>query len=573
VRLTDECDVITVEPMEQTTALALLSKKLGTSETTEDMWKLAVALDHMPLALAQAGAYIRQRGSRCSVGRYLAKLEQSENSQTRLLMSASKELRRDEEARNSIILTWQITFDHIRATRPSAANLLSRMSMYNYQGIPEYLLKAEKLITSPGLRLASGPSRIERDSDTISSLSDDEFDFDDDVLTLENFHLISTHSSNASFEMHRLVQLAARIWLHSHGTYQDYLRESIESLDEAFPGGEFEDWARSRELYPHVTSILQLEDKKFSLTRASIRYNAAWFDSSQGLWADAEASAAECYMIRATLLGVEDKETLSALILRASILTRQGKYDAAAEMCRQALEGREKVLGRGHPDTLTTLRILASVLARQGNYDAAEEASRRVLEGHEKMLGKEHPDTMTSLNNLASLLSLQGKYEAAEQAHRRVLEVRVRLLGTEHPDTLTSVADLGSILRDQGNDEAAEIMQRRSLEGFEKVLGREHPDTLTALGNLAIVLGKRGDHESAEETTRRVLEGREKVLGSMHPDTLLSVWYLADLMERLGRKADAISLYRRAEAGFTTTLGTRHPHAVQCCSSLKGLED
>ena len=107
------------------------------------MRKLSNALDHMPLALAQAGAYIKQRGSRYSVERYLAKLEKSEKSQASLLTSASKELRRDEEAQDSIILTWQISFDHIRATRPSATDLLSLMSMYNYQGIPEYLLRAQ----------------------------------------------------------------------------------------------------------------------------------------------------------------------------------------------------------------------------------------------------------------------------------------------------------------------------------------------------------------------------------------------------------------------------------------------
>jgi hypothetical protein len=104
-RLADECNVITVEPMEEATALALLEKKLGQSGVKEDMQKLAATLDHMPLALAQAGAYIKQRGLRYSVGQYLAKFEKSEKSQTSLLTSALKELRRDEEAQDSIILT------------------------------------------------------------------------------------------------------------------------------------------------------------------------------------------------------------------------------------------------------------------------------------------------------------------------------------------------------------------------------------------------------------------------------------------------------------------------------------
>ncbi|GAB7336775.1 hypothetical protein MBLNU13_g10865t1, partial [Cladosporium sp. NU13] len=239
LRLTDERDVITVRPMGKSTALALLEKKLGDSSTVEDMQKLVAALDHMPLALAQAGAYIKQRGRRYSVARYLAKLEKSEKSQTSLLTSASKELRRDEEAQDSIILTWQISFDYISALRPSAADLLSLMSMYNYQSIPEYLLKAGGGNKRPSTRLASGQDDVQRDSDASSSASDDkdfeDDEYEDDILTLENFHFISTTLSNTGFEMHRLVQLAARVWLRSHEKYREWVRKGIERLDEALP--------------------------------------------------------------------------------------------------------------------------------------------------------------------------------------------------------------------------------------------------------------------------------------------------------------------------------------------------
>ncbi|GAB7336639.1 hypothetical protein MBLNU13_g10326t2 [Cladosporium sp. NU13] len=347
-RLTDECDVITVSPMEEATALALLEKKLGNPGAMEDMQKLAAALDHMPLALAQAGAYIKQRGSRYSVGRYLAKLEKSEKSQTSLLTSAPKELRRDEEAQDSIILTWQISFDHIRATRPSAADLLSVMSMYNYQGIPEYLLRTGVSATRAGTRPASGPNIVEHDSDVSSSASDSEEDeedeFEDDILTLENFHFISTMFSNTAFEMHRLVQLAARVWLRAHGLYKEWAREGIKRLDEALPSGEHENWERCSELYPHVTSTLnlQLDDQDASLRCASIQYKAAWFDWTRGLWSKAEELVVKSSCMRDKLLGPEEDKTLSALSLYALVLGDQGRYEAAEEAHRRALEGYEK---------------------------------------------------------------------------------------------------------------------------------------------------------------------------------------------------------------------------------------
>jgi tetratricopeptide (TPR) repeat protein len=450
-RLTDEYNVITVEPMEEATALALLEKKLGQSGATEDMQKLVAALDHMPLALAQAGAYIKQRGSRCSVGRYLAKLGKSEKSQTSLLTSVSKELRRDQEAQDSIILTWQISFDYIRVTRPSAADLLSLMSMYNYQGIPEYLLKARGSDVRPGARFTSNLDGAECDDSASSNTSDDEgseaADFEDDILMLENFHFISTTFSNTAFEMHRLVQLAPRVWLRSHELYQEWARKGIERLDETLPDGEHENWERCRELYPHVTSILQLDAKENSLSRASVQYKAAWFDWKRGLWSKAEALVAESYRTRESILGQKDEKTIWALSIHALLLGRQGKYEAAEEANRQVLEVYEKVLGKEHPDTLASRSNLASVLRDQGKYEAAEEANRRVLEVREKVLGKEHPNTLISVWCLADLMERLGRKADAVLLYERAVAGLSTSLGIRHPHTLRCQDSLERVQR------------------------------------------------------------------------------------------------------------------------------
>ncbi|KAI7340589.1 hypothetical protein KC354_g17189 [Hortaea werneckii] len=450
--LTDECDVIVVSEMGEATALALLKNKLGQSDAVEDMQKLAEALDCMPLPLAQAAAYIKRRGSRYSVGHYLAQLEESEKSQTSLLSSASKELRRDEEAQNSIILTLQISFQHVRKERPSAVDLLSLMSMYNYQGIPEYLLRTRGSGTKPSARPPLGPNDARSDIDESPSASDDEdleeIEFRDDISTLENFLFISTTFSNVAFEMHPLLQLAARSWLRSHELYQEWARKAIEQLNEALPTGDYENWGRCGELYPHVqsTSGLQLDDREALLRRATIQYKAAWFDMTRGLWSNARELAASCYNMRRRTLGLEDKETLEAQNIYAEVLLAQGDHKAAEKLHQQALEGREKVLRKEHPDTLTSVNNLAKVLYAQGDNKAAEKLHQQALEGREKVLGKEHLGTLTSVNNLAVVLQDQEDYEAAEKLYRQALEGREKVLGKEHPDTLTSVENLAGVL-------------------------------------------------------------------------------------------------------------------------------
>ena len=129
------------------------------------------------------------------------------------------------------------------------------------------------------------------------------------------------------------------------------------------------------------------------------------------------------------------------------------------------------MLGVEHPSILTRVNILALALQYQGKYKAAEEMNRRALEGKEKVLGVEHPDTLTSVNNLALVLPYQGKYKAAEEINRWYEKV----LGVEHPNTLTSVYCLAYLFHTQQRYKDASILYLRASAGFSKSLGPEHP--------------------------------------------------------------------------------------------------
>jgi hypothetical protein len=141
-KLVEQHDMVDVEPMDKGEATALLKKKLGGQDGSDDdkFAELADALDFMPLAIVQAAAYISQRVPRCSVRQYLQEFRKSDREKTSLLDNEAGHLRRDWEAKNSIILTWHISFNHMRETQPSAADLLSLMSFFDRQGIPEAII-------------------------------------------------------------------------------------------------------------------------------------------------------------------------------------------------------------------------------------------------------------------------------------------------------------------------------------------------------------------------------------------------------------------------------------------------
>jgi hypothetical protein len=132
LKLVEQRDVIAVEPIDKVSAVVLFEKKLGTLGDSREVAELAAALECMPLAIVQAAAYILQRAPRSLVAKYLDEYRKTERKRTSLLNYDKGQLRRDGEAKNSILVTWQISFEHIREMRPLAADLLSLMSFFDW---------------------------------------------------------------------------------------------------------------------------------------------------------------------------------------------------------------------------------------------------------------------------------------------------------------------------------------------------------------------------------------------------------------------------------------------------------
>jgi hypothetical protein len=137
-------DILIVEQMDECHALALLKAKLEDDRNLEGAVELVQSLDYMPLAISQAAAYINQRASRYTILSYLNDFHQSDKGRAKLLEKDIGDVRRDGTKSNSIMATWQISYEHICEERPSAGRLLSLMSFFDGQGIPDFLLQGQE---------------------------------------------------------------------------------------------------------------------------------------------------------------------------------------------------------------------------------------------------------------------------------------------------------------------------------------------------------------------------------------------------------------------------------------------
>jgi tetratricopeptide (TPR) repeat protein len=516
-------NIIAVEPMSTDDAVTLLQTHIKVDQSSKNTARALVeALECIPLAIAQAGAYISHRSPRITVSIYLELFRQSKSNQEKLMnYKGNEDIRRDKSIRDPVITTWQISFDQICRTTPVATDLLSLMSMFDRQGIPEDLI-------NQGM---------------------DQLDFEDAIASLTSFSLIRAEIGEQSFEMHQLVQLSIRQWLKQHGQFYKWVQQGQQVMGQAFPTGDYGTWKTCQILLPHLKEMIQLimiSDNDDPPNMIGIANRCGWYLFLQGKYKEAEEMYRQALQGSKKVLGAEHPDMLKSINYLGNVLDSQGKYEEAEAMHRQAREGYEKVLGAEHPDTLRSVNSLANVLTKQGKLEDAKAMHQQALAAREKLLGTEHPDTLRSVNNLGCVLRSQGKYEEAEAMYRRALTAREKVLGDEHPDTLNSVYSLANVLYSQGEHEKAEAVHRRALKGHEKVLGAEHPYTLNSINNLGNVLYSQGEYKEAEAMYRQALIARKKVLGAEHPDTLSSIYSLDHVLYSQGKHKEDGAIHGEA---------------------------
>jgi hypothetical protein len=320
--------------MTQDQGVELLRNKLS-CPLDEHASELLAALDYIPLAIAQAAAYINKCFPQMTVASYVRELNTNDKSRAKLLSQAANDLRSDGDASNSILTTWQITFERIREENPSAADLLSFMSFFNPQGVPGFLLYDS---------LGNEPT-TEDNSDRVDK-------FRDNITLLRSYSLITTTLNGDVFGMHRLVRFATRTWLRSFGGEERWRRTFLAFMSKTFPNGDFNNWPRCQLLLPHVELLVQEEPIDATEARwwAEIMRNAAWSRYEQGLYIQAEKMARGSLSATTRVLGIEHPYTLATLEMLAVVLSAKGEHEEAEQMHRRGLELMEKVRGKEHPD-------------------------------------------------------------------------------------------------------------------------------------------------------------------------------------------------------------------------------
>ena len=399
----------------------------STQENQEPAVEIVTALDGLPLALDQVGAYIEE--THCSLAHYLI-----------LYGTSRKELLRRRgrfpaDHPDSVAITWSISFQKVEHESMAAADLLYLLAFLDPEAIPEEII----IKGAPEL----GPA--------LEPLENDLLQVDSIIELLLRYSLIRRDSEAKLLKIHRLVQAVLKDGM-DKATQRLWAERAIRAVNRIFPDVELNTWEECQRCLPHVLIFANyVEEYQLAFPEAARLFNeAATYLMAHAQYELAELLLQRTLSIRQQVLNADHPDTARTLNDLGVLYLTKSKFQQAEPLLQEALAIRQNKLGIEHAETATSLHNRAQLYYEQGYYSSAEQMYLEALEIRRRVLQSDHPDIAQSLNNLAELYTVLGKFSQAESLYEEALSSQKNTLGSEHPLVAQTLNNMALLYRSKG---------------------------------------------------------------------------------------------------------------------------
>ncbi|KAF4460164.1 hypothetical protein FALBO_13061 [Fusarium albosuccineum] len=572
---------------------------------TEDAECLLRELQWLPLAISQAGAYMRRTDT--SISEYLSRLKE-EKGHSRVLKETVFDRHRWKDAPNSILETWSISIRRLKEENEISYTILHILAYVDNQNIPWDLLEAAAKF--------GGKKRPYRAPYNVREA----------VGRLKDFSFLTEHQTESHeqrFELHKLVQDAAR--------YNLGFRSLREKEKERLALQSAATRSRLKRLLRSITGTHKPvgKDAVKKVVRDQAFFAAAALQIIDNLLNEKERlgykeSWADCERLLAhALRACEWAEMCDSELLAAGLLQRVGNYldwSGRYRECQLAVEHQlrltNKVLGQKHYKSIEALWGLGWAYLDQHQFSEAEKLGITAVKLAQEELGERHeltfkckrllivssqrqgaetldqarqfmdesnPRIIYCMSDLANIYTDQRELDKARELQSRVCELLRGSLGDANRNTHGALCNLGRLHYMQKRFEVAEKILTELLELQRKSFGEEHPDTAHTLYWGAVIWRCLGQTRKAQDTMEKCLRIRRKVLGADHKDTTdasgcLEAWANEDQardLRREGRHIDAVNLMQKSLEWWREVWGPNDVSTMLIDETLKAwdLED
>ncbi|MEX2247121.1 MAG: FxSxx-COOH system tetratricopeptide repeat protein, partial [Dehalococcoidia bacterium] len=530
-----------VRRWERAESVEFLLRRTGSTDR-EAAGPLAEALGDLPLALAQAAAYIEATG--CTIAHYRALFEQR----------APELLRQHppDDYDQTVATTWSLAFAAVERESPEAAELLRLCAFLAPDDIPIRLLLGREDLVPDAMKPLLDPVC-----------------FDKAVEALRRYSLVEV--ADDSLSVHRLVQAVIGETLDGDGRGL-YAAAAVTLVNAVFPydSDDYRYWPACAVLLAHALAAASNAERCGAelATCDRVLNQAGGYLRGRAQYESARLLHERGLHIAERVYGPDHHEVATDLNNLGLVLKALGNLLAARDHLERALAISEPALGPDHPDVANSLINLGAVLHDLGDLPGARKLHERALAILERALGPDHLDVANSLSNLGTVLGDLGDLPAARVHHERALAIFEKALGSDHPGVATSLSNLGSVLQNLGDLPAAREHYDRALGIHERALGPDHPDVAYSLNNLGTVLRDLGDLSAARAHLEHALAILQQAHGPDHPDVARSLNNLGAVLQALGDLPAARAHFERALAIREQALGPDHPDVANSHSNL-----
>ncbi|PZF86865.1 FxSxx-COOH system tetratricopeptide repeat protein [Micromonospora deserti] len=548
-------------------SVAMLRRVLGIS--TEDARSIAVALEHLPLALRLATAWMRESTKRLersgvpsleAVGRCVAELL------ARLRRNADE----DPDERipgshtSSVARVLDITLDTLRHTEfGNLAIQLAELSAFlSPEGIGLPLLRSTPMLT----QLAAA---ADADAEELL-LNAGEIDL---VLAVgARYALYDVDwGQGGALRMHRAIQVLLREGIPEPERRARHC-QVLHGLAGYAPTDPEADDVRYADVFDELQRHLVPSGALESTDRVvrhwvvkQFRYLFVLNDSD--VWASA-LQLARLACERWTRDDEFDQLTMRLFIQTANLHRALGHYQEALRLDDQVLSEQRKRYGLRHFRTLIAGRGRGGDLRGLGRFEDALVEDQATFKGFREVVGDDHPNTRMAVNNLAISFLLTGDSREALRLARLERDRRMLLFGPEDPRTWRVSCQVGTYEREVGEYERSLATLRETLARIHELQSAGHLDELRVNRSLAVTERRLGLTIPAKKRSTETFRGYREHLGEDHPLTRASLLSLAADYYRTGDAGYAVKHAMRCLRGYERQLESGHPFTAVCSVNL-----
>jgi tetratricopeptide (TPR) repeat protein len=472
---TIQVDVFTVDEAKE-----YVEKITNIQDESESLGELVKTLGQLPLALAQACAYIK---SEITIKEYLGLYQEAKNA----LLSETTLPSGDQH--EPVMVTWNVTLKKMQVECPDSLDFMYFAAFLHNENIPHSLLEA--FFAPEGqsiLKIKCNKARA----------------------TAKKYSMIQVDDQKKKFSLHCLVHEIIRDQLEQSppGSFQkeEKFNVVLNFLIKQFPEvGKVKDkidaWPQLATLVPHVVATRQYASKMKFLGEAvpDLGLKLSAYHRERGDYLFAQKLLSQVIDEYKQIFGKKESvKTAQALHVLGSVFLREGYYETAREKFEEALQIKEKIYDtRTQLEVIMALNELGRVSVDEGKYADAEKYLNEVINvfeipSAENNIKEMQQNLAKAKHTLGRMYVLQKKYSEAKKYLDEAFIIKQK--GLKENERTLSIAytehALARILHANGDLAEAKNLFLTLLQFFREAhhVEASHPDivyTLNELGEIA----------------------------------------------------------------------------------------